>query len=252
MITQKLLEQILDNFAKQEMIFSNEQDFQFELALELARHKELVADVKLEPLSIDISWSEVLNLSKKGKSLTRKTKQYTDILLQDVDGNFVAIELKYKTPNKICCYTTQNNNHFVTMSQGAYDFGVYDFLKDVERLEHINERHFAKDIKITQAFAIMLTNDKNYRFNDFSRSKIWMNYGIFENAVLPKGTLTFCGQTQYKTKHRTFDAITLKNTYVCNWRNYPLKNYHNYYSKQNPSPGFSYLVLPICCEKQKN
>ena len=90
MITQKLLEQILDNFAKQEMIFSNEQDFQFELALELARHKELVADVKLEPLSIDISWSEVLNLSKKGKSLTRKTKQYTDILLQDVDGNFVA------------------------------------------------------------------------------------------------------------------------------------------------------------------
>ena len=26
MITQKLLEQILDNFAKQEMIFSNEQD----------------------------------------------------------------------------------------------------------------------------------------------------------------------------------------------------------------------------------
>ena len=62
------------------------------------------------------------------------------------------------------------------MVQAAYDINAYEFIKDISRLEKINNRFFASKIKnIKKGYAIILTNEKNYREKDFSKSPIWKN-----------------------------------------------------------------------------
>jgi hypothetical protein len=89
---------ILKNFAKSNMVFSNEYDFQFELAQALQK-LPCVKDVKMEALSLEMDWTFVKLLAKQKQKLSAKTKEYTDIIVETTNGKFYAFELKYKTPD---------------------------------------------------------------------------------------------------------------------------------------------------------
>ena len=127
MFTSSDLEKIIDSFADIGLVFSNEQDFQFQLGKEL-KELSFVKEAYFEMLSLKNSYLYIQQeLMKDPKyELTRDVKEYYDLIVELDDGTYVAIELKYKTPQKICFYETKFGK-FITLSQGAYDLGAYDF-----------------------------------------------------------------------------------------------------------------------------
>lgn len=247
---------IINSFASEGIVFSNEQDFQFALGTKIKGLK-CVKNVFFEVISLDstITFSLIESNVKKSikYKLPRSVKQYHDLLVELDNQTFVMIELKYKSPGKICLYETLKGK-FITFIQGAYDLGAYDFLNDIQRLETINSRNLLNDIKISKSFSILLTNDRNYRFNDFRRSKIWTKYSLCETyKTKGSGVLTFKeGSLTYKTKGKTYSAVELKNIYDIEWLDYKLTNintgklYDDYKDCENSyHPGFSYLIFEI-------
>lgn len=242
---QSKINNILDAFANDGKIFSNEQDFQFDFAKALNDLDE-VEYVKLEALSLSLDWRQIQDLANNRQKINRDKKEYTDIVVKLRNGEYIAIELKFKTPDKLCYYENEQSGRILTMAQGAYDVNAYGFITDIKRLENINNRHFYKDINISRGYAIMLSNNSQYRYNDYSGSSIWMNYGINDGRTI-NGLLTFQnGATQYTTKNRTFDAMQISGTYHLHWRDYPLENYNDYRdTNRSVHPGFSYLVVEV-------
>ena len=237
----QIIESIINNFAQQGFVFSNEQDFQFELALALRNSKQ-VKEVKLEALSLPCSWQMI----QTNVNLKRDDKEYTDIIVRKNTGEYIAIELKFKTADKICYYQTTKSGNVATMKQGAHNINAYDFINDIVRLENINGRYFYNGFKVSKGYAILLTNNQNYRYNNFSGSSIWKNYSIDDGKCL-SGTLLFNGnQQRYITGNRTFDALTLGGLYTLDWKDYPLPNYQDYQDIQKSChPGFSYLIVEV-------
>lgn len=239
------IKDIINNFAKDEKIFTNEQDFQFELASALLNYCD-VEEVKLEALSVGENWEAIQKNVEEKKKMPRVQKEYTDLIVREKNGDNFAIELKYKMPYNVCFYETSKEK-IVTMVQGAYDHGCYYFIKDIERLEHINSRHFTNGMKIKKSFAILLTNDHNYWDNDFSLSKIWANYSLHEKRkVLPKVLLKFGNETSIKSGRTTFEAIKLNNEHQIKWEEYPLpKNITSESKRNNTKPKFKYLIVEV-------
>lgn len=260
------IKEIINNFAKQGIVFSNEQDFQFQLSLKLIdavddEKKKIFKTVKLEVLSLNNLTFEQLKEKVNNKEKMKKDKEnpdtsekkeYCDIIAETSDGKFVAIELKYKTPGKLCYYETPNGE-MITMIQGAYDFGAHGFLKDVERLKNINRRDKVDTSigKIEIGFAILLTNDYHYRFSDFSGSKIWKHYSICEGKSQISGTLPIIVNGQKAENYKGKTPARLEGTYNLEWCNYELPNkagglYDDYSDSKNTiSPGFSYLMVEV-------
>ena len=186
-VMKTLLENILSNIINLGIVFTNELEFQFYLAQEL-KSNSTVKDVLFEVPSFSKPWSIV---SKNLKSISKKDKQYTDLIACLKNGMHVAIELKYKTPNKAHIYLT-SNGPVLTMAQGAYYLGAYSFLRDVERLVNVisKKRFYVNNITIDEAYAIFLTNDSNYRNNSFTKgSGVWKKFAINDGATIPNKTI---------------------------------------------------------------
>ncbi|MBO5578119.1 MAG: hypothetical protein J5955_03330 [Bacilli bacterium] len=258
-----IIKEIINNFAEQGIVFSNEQDFQFEMALALKTGNYGIKNVKLETISLEEDWNEIERKVLNRKKLNRQIKQYHDILVELSDDEYALIELKYKTPSKLCFYETSQGKT-ITFVQGDYNIGAYDFLEDIHRLETINNRYMSNDIqkKIKKSYAVFLTNDKNYRYNDFAKQREgkvqspWVNYSICEGKIIKDGRIPFIINNREETKYTTpkgkcFDSISLKNKYgPFNWQNYELPNYNNYEDKKVnrkscTCPGFSYLIVEV-------
>lgn len=237
---------ILDSLAAAEKVFSNEQDFQFEFAKALDALNEVV-EVKLEALSLSVNWNTVQQLANNKGKINRDKKEYTDIIVKLDNGEYIAIELKMKTPGKICYYHTKGSGNVLTMVQNAYDENAYEFINDIKRLENIKYRYFFNNFTVSKGYAILLSNNPNYRFNNFHRSKIWKNYSICNGKILHKNGLKFGDNlVEYKTKNKIYKEIKLRNSYQLNWRNYQLTGYSDYQDKSKSShPGFSYLVVEV-------
>lgn len=252
-----LLISTINNFADNGIVFSNEQDFQFQLALALKGQKYnengtevTIKDVFLEVASFDHEISETIErLRKKQKKgdneKESKTKEYTDLILELDDGKnitHVAIELKYKTPYSPYIYETSKGKTLL-MGQGAYDIGAYLFLKDIARLENIKKRYFVKEMNITKCYAIMLTNENHYR-NGFD-SKIWKSCNINEKANLQRTIaldLSSIGEDdEKKKKYQSYKSISLNGYYELKnmWHDYHLLN------KNGDAPDFSFLIVEI-------
>lgn len=236
---------IIDSLAAAGKIFSNEQDFQFTLGLELKKHPD-VEEIWFEVPSFE---NDVL---PSLASLSKCDREYTDLIVRLKAGEYIGIELKYKTTSRVCFYQTKGSGQVITLKQGAYDFGAYGFLNDVFRLDGAKKRHFPRDITLIKGFAILLTNDKNYRFNPFSKSAIWSNYSICQSkGSIGPGLLAFGGNDPLK--YLNFKALSLIKKYdlAKGWHDYALNDingvpYSDYQDlKKTDNPGFSYLILEI-------
>ncbi len=142
-------------------LFFNERDFQMHLAMWLKDSANKYDDVDLEyyiPREIlnntpnDYEWSSELRL---------------DIVVKK-GTEYVPVELKYKTKivnKKTLLRFDENINASagdtfkIIKSQGAQDLGMYDFWKDVRRLEHIRNRFK----NVIGGLAVFLTNDTAYQ-----------------------------------------------------------------------------------------
>jgi hypothetical protein len=108
------LRQILRTLATNRPIFHSEADFQHALAWEIHTAKP-AASIRLE-LPVQIDGSRRIHLD----------------LLVEADKERYVLELKYKS---IAMMAQVNGEQFALLNQAAQDFGRYDFLKDVMRLE---------------------------------------------------------------------------------------------------------------------
>jgi hypothetical protein len=133
-----------------EVLF-NERDFQMHLATYL-KETGHYDDVDLEyyvPTELLNGYKDLWNTELRLDLLLRKGIEYC------------PIELKYKTKSissVLKRFGEDVGKITVLKNQGAQDLGMYDFWKDVKRVEMIKSR-FAS---VKSGIALFLTNDKSY------------------------------------------------------------------------------------------
>lgn len=219
----ELLKRLINKFADDGKVFTNESQFQFELGFRLQElFKEY--EVRFEVLSLDDAKSAKIK------------KLYTDLVIEMPNGECIAIELKYKTalPNKKkgLLYSA-NNKETRVFAQGAYDIGCYDYWRDVYRLEQLVNReikyNFSEQKKVVRGFAIIMSNDKNYwgehkdgyyknfyltESNDAINSpRMWRNNGVDVKRI----------EDKVEKDKRFADYIEIKEgPYSLNWDEYIL------------------------------
>lgn len=162
-----------------ELLF-NERDFQMHLATWLRNSDNNYDDVDVEYYVP----SQVLD------NYIWKSELRLDIVVKK-DGEYCPVELKYKTKKverKISRFDEDLTDDVVVMkNQGAQDLGMYDFWKDVRRVELVCNRFQ----RVKGGLAVFVTNDEfytkgsketsnNYLFNmsagkAHSRQKHWAN-----------------------------------------------------------------------------
>lgn len=163
--------------SNEELLF-NERDFQMHLATWLRNSANCYDDVDVEYYvpcqELDnYVWDSELRL---------------DIVVKK-DSEYCPVELKYKTKKverKISRFDEELAGNVVVMkSQGAQDLGMYDFWKDVRRVELVRNRFE----RVKGGLAVFVTNDgfytkgskessNNYLFNmsagkAHSKQKYW-------------------------------------------------------------------------------
>ncbi len=250
--TKETLITAIDKLAQGGRAFSNERQFQFALAIEL---KDQGFNVDLEVLSS--------NEVKGEDNKVIAEKMYTDIIVEDTDKR-IAIELKYKPPERRCEYKI-DNKIVPTFPQGAPDIGAIQFWQDVVRLEKL----FKKG-EVQKGYAVLLTNDKTYwegkvnsLFSEFfpvGEKGIKLYQYVKVDKITGKrvdGRTSMQKCNKEKVEQEDVSPVILNKTYNCapkvngsedGWRPYPLDE--KIAKEGNPdSPAFRYLILEIDLEK---
>jgi len=140
-----------------------------------------------------------------------KNELKLDILVRK--GNeFLPIELKYKTKRhckKIYRFNEEMPNGVeVLKNQGAQDLGMYDFWKDVRRVELVCRRFAA----VKNGLAVFVTNDKQYLGTTRSTSN---NY-LFSMEEGKHGTVRHWQQPE-TTCAKTHPDFDLEKEYTINF-----------------------------------
>lgn len=192
----------INNLSTQRTAFWSEADFQFSLAWALQR---------LLPQS---------KIYLERRALIGGKACYIDIWVED-NGYIYPIELKYKTKrDKLGVVELKN--------QSAVDFGCYDYLYDVHRLEQLKQQ---KMYNLDKGWAVMLTNEPLY-YNNTNRPSAYDNFKIYQGAV--RGGFLSWGMTS-KGIPFNYDKrynFSIVGTYTMNWGTYN-------------NQGFRYLISEI-------
>lgn len=183
---------ILNQLLQERKIFHSEADFQHALAW-VIHGKHPSANIRLEfPFSI------------------RYEKLHLDISIT-AQALSVAIELKYKT--RLLKFEYQNEQ-FNLSDHGGQPGARYDFIKDIQRLEH-----FKNDKNYNQAFAIFLTNDSSYWSAAIHENTIDQNFRLNENEIL-HGRLSWSRRAARSTIKGRESSLLLDGRYSLNWQDY--------------------------------
>lgn len=230
-IDRKYISELLSHLLRNN-IYRSEAQLQFEIAWQLKQDLSNLTDweILLEPLSATIDVGE------------DKKRIYADIFIYNGEtGEFIPIELKYKTKEIKDTYILKNH--------GAQDLGAYDFLWDVKRIEIlknqtsltpkgktcIREPDFSKFLV---GFSLLVTNDTSYsetHLKSCAREFFFPNGKTFTAGVKIDWDRTN-SSSFYKNSWRN-EALCFDNSYMCNW-----------ITVTSPSPysvDFQFLVFEI-------
>ena len=142
---------IIDFLKTNKELLFNERDFQMHLATWLRNSPQSYDDVDVEYF---IPYQSLDNY-------VWKSELRLDIVVRK-DSEYYPVELKYKT--KAICQNLKRfdeeleNKIMVVKNHGAQDLGMYDFWKDVRRIELICSRFKA----VKGGLAVFVTNDSHY------------------------------------------------------------------------------------------
>lgn len=132
-----------------ELLF-NERDLQMHLAM------HLIATGHYDDVDVEyyVPYDEL-------EGYVWKNELKLDILLCK-SSEFLPVELKYKTkkhPKQLSRFGERLKRQVdVLKNQGAQDLGMYDFWKDVRRVELVRRRF----VSVKNGLAVFVTNDKQY------------------------------------------------------------------------------------------
>ena len=185
-----------------ELLF-NERDFQMHLATWLRNSANNYDDVDVEYY---VPWQEL-------DGYIWESELRLDIVVKKND-EYCAVELKYKTKNierQITRFDELLNKKITVMkNQGAQNLGMYDFWKDVRRVELVRKRF--KRVKC--GLVVFVTNDESYiRGSKKSSNNYLLNMteGIHSKQKYWANPESTCAKT-----HSNFDV---EKEYSIEWHN---------------------------------
>lgn len=168
----KSIKDILDDVKTRKFIYTKEEQFRVDL---YERLKDKVKNGKYGNIDIMV---EDLAYVEENKATGKFEKKSIDIILIDDDGNYIAIELKYKKHGCISFYNVGGSKMNCYLGHdGAEDLGRFDYLWDVYRLENLKELVSHRTIidkyllnlrlkKCISNYAIMLSNEDKYLLDE--------------------------------------------------------------------------------------
>lgn len=190
--------EVINSLDPDNRLFVSEADMQFRMAFAI-KEKYPHVQIRLEyPVKIN-----------------EKTIFYIDILVITENGKWIPIELKYKTKKNSI---TIEGETFELKEQGARDTGCYLYLKDIERLENIQEK-YKKEGKFEKGYAVMLTNDMGYVNKNQKKQCVYEQFRLDENRI-KSGTMEWSKNASDGTKKGYEDSICLKGSYKMEWQPY--------------------------------
>ena len=204
--------------SNEELLF-NERDFQMHLATWLRKSANDYDDVDVEYYVPKIElpnyvWNSELRL---------------DIVVKK-DGEYCPVELKYKTKKverQISRFDEILDDKVVVMkNQGAQDLGMYDFWKDIRRIELVRNRFE----KVKGGLAIFVTNDALYTKASRPESN---NYLLNMN----EGKHSVIKHWQYENsacaKMNSYKSFEVEKEYSINWHHRNVDNIPFHYCVVN-------------------
>ena len=239
----KSIQTLMDNI-KNEMPFCNEAQFQEALLNEIRKNLDPNLYASIEVLNIE-------KINKKNK------RNYSDIIIFNEDGDFIAIELKYKIKGKnaTSSYTYLSKyGDIIAQPQGAADLSRYGFLKDIMRIEHLIKGNCKVSCSYTflkkciRGYAILLSNDSSLWTQKKSTCKSqYKNFCIADDDNCST-QCEWLDQNQLKNNievikyNSKYPGFRLNKAYICNWSDNPY-----FEDKYNPkrSPDFRYLAIEV-------
>ena len=204
--------------SNEELLF-NERDFQMHLATWLRKSANDYDDVDVEYYvpKIELSnyvWDSELRL---------------DIVVKK-DGEYCPVELKYKTKKverQISRFDEMLDDKVVVMkNQGAQDLGMYDFWKDVRRIELVRNR-FAK---VKGGLAIFVTNDALYTKASRPESN---NYLLNMNEGKHSVIKHWQNENSACAKMNSYKSFEVEKEYSINWHHRNVDNIPFHYCVVN-------------------
>ena len=204
--------------SNEELLF-NEKDFQMHLATWLRKSANDYDDVDVEYYVPKIElpnyvWDSELRL---------------DIVVKK-DGEYCPVELKYKTKKverQISRFDEILDDKVVVMkNQGAQDLGMYDFWKDVRRIELVRNR-FAK---VKGGLAIFVTNDALYTKASRPESN---NYLLNMNEGKHSVIKHWQNENSACAKMNSYKSFEVEKEYSINWHHRNVDNIPFHYCVVN-------------------
>lgn len=237
--------EVIKELKKNNRIFCSEADFQHTLAWTIKqKYENKIKKIYLEfPFII------------KEEQKKQEEHNHLDILIVFKDNKMIPIELKYKTtyPNankkkKGELYENSDENiKFIVRNQGAKNYGCYNYIKDISRIESFKKDNMFKD-DFEEGYAIFLTNDKNYweEVENYKQEEPTYDYSMFsihhkrENV---HGKLDWKKHKKDNKGKTLYPLIDIEGSYDFCWNPY-YNNYKEYNSNEDFGE-FKYLITTI-------
>lgn len=164
----------------------------------------------------------------------KNKKLYTDIIVIDKSGNYIPIELKYKTKATLI-------DDVSLLNHGAQDLGRFDVLFDLYRIELLKYRneeyiYSTKLINFVNGYAVLLTNDSAYySVSKNNNNSLYKDFCLTEeDRIIKNEILSWNKKGNKSCVDNTSRDIHLKfnQSYNFKWKKY--KEYN-----------FKYLVIEV-------
>lgn len=248
----------LNKFAKNlDRVLSNERDLQVRLAMYLKDLKSHYDEVEME-YAIPL---EILGYTKPPRRKNGETEKddnfegsaynfpwphdiYADIVVKK-DDKFAIVELKYGT--RALNKSLYDHSRFgvgnaipIIKTQGAQDITMYNYCKDIRRIEHLSE----KFPNLVGGVALLITNDHLY----------WeepTNPVGYEKFSLHKGNdiKDIVWRPEFSEKViKSHPDFSLAKSYHCHWEDTAWDNANKDEAKMKKGYIFRYLLTVV--EKQ--
>lgn len=204
--------------SNEELLF-NERDFQMHLATWLRKSANDYDDVDVEYYVPKIElpnyvWDSELRI---------------DIVIKK-NGEYCPVELKYKTKKverQISRFDEMLDDKVVVMkNQGAQDLGMYDFWKDIRRIELVRNRFE----KVKGGLAIFVTNDALYTKASRPESN---NYLLNMNEGMHSPIKHWQNENSACAKMKSYKSFEVEKEYSINWHHRNVDNIPFHYCVVN-------------------
>lgn len=231
------IEAFFETLRSSEEPFFNERDFQVELAYYLrttGHYTAVYLEYTLGRAVFDGVPHDCYPCSDLNKYPWQNEATVRVDIVLELEGDFYAIELKYKIAHDKICLTRFGEQLYdaVLRGQGAQNYGAYEFWKDVKRLELLRRRF----PRVVGAMAIFLSNDNSYQSPT--------RRGSMSEPFSMAGEATASQHKYWAVEGRTHSIDIEKYPNIQLWASYPLE-WHHIGSMGCRYTSFSYCTASI-------